>query len=86
MSEGRWIQTDKHVFGAIFREHKNDLVSFAGFSNPSPSDLSETPQMMTEWGFRGADFPLIKLETKWEHGRREATESSRYFIFASTRG
>lgn len=76
----KWFPTDKHVFGVIFREHKPELTTFSSFSNPEPSELSSEPQMMTEWGFKGADAPLIKHRVYWEHGNREMTELHEYWI------
>lgn len=81
---GRWIKTDKHVYGAIYREHQKDFMVFGSFSNPSPSELSSQPEMLTEWGFKNADHPLIKAVIKWEHSKREETETVNYFIYAST--
>lgn len=57
----KWYPTDKHVYGAIYREHYEDFSVFESFSNPEPSDLCSTPRMETAWGFKNADVPLIKL-------------------------
>lgn len=80
----RWIKTDKHVYGAIYREHKDSLQVFGSFSNPTPSHLSMQPQMLTEWGFKDADYPLIKSVIKWEDGDRENTEEVDYFLYSPT--
>jgi hypothetical protein len=60
MKDHKWIETDKHVYGAIYREHCKDLQPFGTIS-----DLSGAygrPLMMTEWGFKNADFPIMKIE------------------------
>lgn len=75
-----WVKTDKHVYGSIYREHKEDLMVFSTFSNPEPSHLSSQPQMMTEWGFKNADAPMIKSIVKWDHLDRVKTETAEYFI------
>lgn len=78
-----WIKTDKHVYGAIYREHHKQLTTFSSFSNPHPSHLSSQPQMITEWGFRDANRPLIKAHSQWEDGKRETTESHDYYIYCA---
>lgn len=66
MSDVRWVQTDKHVYGAIYREHQKDLGVFGAYSNPTGTcHLGHGyPEMLTEWGFKGADYPLIKHHDK----------------------
>ncbi len=58
----RWIRTDKHVYGAIYREHHDKLRVFGSCSAPE-GDMRlgiTLPYMLTEWGFEGSDAPLIK--------------------------
>jgi hypothetical protein len=55
-----WIRTDKHVYGAIYREHMAALSVFGTVSDPEGT-MGE-PLMMTEWGFSGACVPLLKYE------------------------
>lgn len=81
----KWIPTDKHVYGAIYREHRKDLTVFGTFSNPEPSYLQNQPEMLTEWGVKDADFPLIKSVIKWEHEKRDETETVEYFIYSPTK-
>ena len=63
----RWIKTDKHVYGAIYREHYKDLGVFGACTCPD-GDMSlgcPNPYILTEWGFRGAEYPLIRsIQTK----------------------
>lgn len=80
MGDVRWIKTDKHVYGTIMREHGKDLTTFASFSNPHPSEIQYQPEMMTEWGLKGSDYPLLKIVTTWEDERRKETEEHKYFI------
>jgi hypothetical protein len=79
-----WEPTDKHVYGAIYREHNWQLVTFASFTNMEPSELG-SPEILTEWGFKGASAPLIKYQLRWEHGRREDTEQAHYWIWREHR-
>jgi len=57
-----WIETDKHVCGAIFREHREDFCVFASYTAPEVNHrLGITKSyILTEWGFKDADEPLIK--------------------------
>jgi hypothetical protein len=70
-----WIPTDKHVYGAIYREHCNDLVVFGSCSAPEgdPRLGIMRPYMLTEWGFKDSDEPLIK-----SIGRKDTFEQREY--------
>ena len=58
----KWVPTNKHVYGAIYREHSEDLGVFSSCSCPegNPQLGHPNPYMMTEWGFKGASDALIK--------------------------
>lgn len=62
------IETSREVYAVILARHQDDLVVFSSYSNPDGDDHlgRGKPEMMTEWGLRGADFPLIRAETTWE--------------------
>lgn len=76
-----WIKTDKHVFGAIFREHKKELQVYGSCSAPN-GDIRlgyENPYLMTEYGFKSGNTPLIKIiETKEFIEQKDW--DSKYFI------
>lgn len=57
-----WIKTDKHVYGAIYREHYEDFSVFGTCTAPegNPQLGISLPYILTEWGFKNADEPLIK--------------------------
>ena len=57
-----WIKTDKHVYGAIYREHYKEFGVFGSCTAPDgDSSLCITlPYILTEWGFKGADEPIIR--------------------------
>lgn len=78
-----WIKTDKHVYGSIYREHRKNLTVFSSFSNPHPSELQYQPEMLTEWGFKEANRPLIKSVIKWEVDKREETETVEFYIYCA---
>ena len=57
-----WIKTDKHVYGAIYREHYENLKPFTTCTCPE-GDISlgkPNPYILTEWGLDGADESIIK--------------------------
>ena len=60
----RWIQTDKHVYGAIYREHREEFCVFGSCTCPDGDmELGRVnPYILTEWGFKEATEPLIKCE------------------------
>lgn len=77
--EYHWKKTDKHVYGAIYREHYEELVPFATFTSPEGCELSSNPEIMTEWGFKKSEVPLIKL-IKTKKDRHQEEWDCEYFI------
>ena len=79
--ETNWIKTDKHVFGTILREHKKDLRVYSSCSAPD-GDMRlgySYPYMMTEYGFKNSNLPLVKIiETK--ESVQQSEWNSQYFI------
>ena len=83
---GRWIKTDKHVFGVIYNEHIEEFGVYSSFSNPCPSELSMQRQMVTEWGFKDSNRPLIKSIHMWDeevpNGKR-INQTDEYYIWCA---
>lgn len=73
MNDVTWIETTREVYAAIYREHIGQLSVFGTISRPDDSWEGER-HMMTEWGFKGADAPLIK------HDERGTPAVHQYFI------
>lgn len=71
----KWIKTDKHVYGAIYREHYKQLKAFGTCTCPEgdPRLGKMNPYILTEWGFDGADDPIIK-----SIGEKETFEQKDY--------
>lgn len=76
----KWIKTDKHVYGALWREHHAELGVYSSFSNPEPSELSSQPQMETTWSFKNSNVPLMRSRTEWEDGKRKETEMIHFWL------
>ena len=63
-----WIETTREVYSAIYNRHVDNFLVFGTIT-----DMSADPRhLMTEWGFRGAETPLIKQD---QHGG-----NSRFYI------
>lgn len=58
----QWLQTDKHVYGAIYREHYHELQVFGTCTAPEGNPMLgiALPYILTEWGFSRSDTPLIR--------------------------
>ena len=61
------VATTKEVFREICAAHKN-LSVFSSYSNPDGSAHhgSGRCEMLTEFGFKGYDYPLIGAKTTWD--------------------
>lgn len=68
-----WVETTREVYAAIYRQHIGQLGVFGTISRGEDDWYGER-HMMTEWGFKGADFPLIK------HDERGTPAVHSYFI------
>lgn len=73
--EVTWVPTNIHVYQAIYTEHHDALAPFGTRTEVATHD-DGYEHVMTEWGFRGADAPIIKSVRT---GQRKAPEFS-YFI------
>jgi hypothetical protein len=58
-----WIKTSQECYRSIYREHIGMLTVHGTITRPE-SDFYGERHMMTEWGLRGADAPLIKHEER----------------------
>lgn len=68
----KWIETTKEAYSAISMHHRDELTVFGSFSNPEESSRFGKPEMMTEWGFKNSDFPIIKsVATKESDDQKE---------------
>jgi len=77
----KWKKTDKHVCGTIYREHCEDFSVFESCTCPegNPQLGVMNPYILTSWGFKGSDAPLIKCEQR-KDSRHQETWDNEYFI------
>lgn len=72
--EIKWYPTDKHVYGAIYREHYEEFSVFESFTAPegSPEFGVMLPRIETSWGFKNSETPIIKsIATKESVDQKE---------------
>ena len=70
----KWIKTDKHVYGAIYREHYEQLKVFGSCTCPEGNSSLGimNPYILTEWGLDGASEPIIKsIATKEDFKQKD---------------
>lgn len=65
--EYKKIPTTPEVWAVIRARHHNDLVVFSSYSAPDGDYFGNHNEgrMMTEYGFQGADCPLMGVDTRW---------------------
>lgn len=70
-----WVPTTAAVYSAIRVEHRDGLTVHGTFTDIG--GYNGEKRIMTEWGLKGSDAPLIKCDTRGD--------VNNYFI-ASVRG
>lgn len=70
-----WVETTREVYFAIYEQHCTDLVPHQTISYVGHPDYGY--HMMTEWGFKRADAPVIKIDSRDINNRTQ-----RYYIAA----
>lgn len=70
----KWVKTDKHVYSAIYTEHFKEMSVYGTCTAPDgDSSLGiNNPYILTEWGFKTADEPIIRsIATKKDRHQKE---------------
>lgn len=76
MSEYKLIETTPEIYVAIYSRHQQDLVPFSSFTD------CDSGWLLTEWGFKHADWPLIRWERRWNPRDPEETAVYRHWLIA----
>ncbi len=73
--EVTWHPTDKHVYGAIYREHFEEFGVFESYTAPEGNAAHGVcyPRIETAWGFKGSETALIK-----SIGTKQSVEQKNY--------
>ena len=75
--EVRWIETTHEVYQAIYDQHREEFGVFASCTDMTGDTFGGGQKyILTEWGFKGAEFPILKSEC---HGKEWT-----YYIAAIT--
>ena len=69
----RWMQTSAEVYAVIYARHREQMTVHGTCTRLENSSLGDR-LILTEWGLKGADAPLIKYEERGEE------KEVRYFI------
>jgi hypothetical protein len=58
------------VYSAVYGKHAESFCVFGTYTRMSDFEKeSDDSHIMTEWGFKGADFPIIKSEKRFGEWR-----------------
>lgn len=66
--EYKRVSTTVEVWSAVMAAHRDNMGVFSSYSAPG-GDMFGNPKvgvMLTEYGFKGFDVPLIGAETRWD--------------------
>jgi hypothetical protein len=61
----RWIETTRAVYSTVYEYHNEELKVFGSYTYCEPG----REEMLTEWGFKDADYPLLKSERHGDEWR-----------------
>jgi len=77
-----WIETSREVYSVIFAKHDKELSPHASFTDGEGIFIGSggKPEMLTEWGFKGATQPLIKAHSHKE-SRHDKEWNHKYYIW-----
>lgn len=65
-----WKETSNEVYAVIFAKHKTDLSPHSSFTDMTGTGYefsSGHPEVITEWGFRNSEIPLLKIRQTKEN-------------------
>jgi len=81
--EYKWIPTTLEVYLAIYNQHKDSFSVFETLTDME--GRFGVPRIVTAWGFKTADAPLIRSEATKERGAVE-WQKWKYHIALVTHG
>jgi len=80
-----WKQTSAEVYAVIWARHKSDLTVFATFTDSTGDGYEFStgrPEVLTEWGFKDSETPLIKIIQKKNH-KLDKEWNVEFYIFVN---
>ena len=78
-----WKETSNEVYAVVFAKHKKDLTPHASFTDVTGNGYHFSdghPKIITEWGFKNADNPLLKIE-QWKENESDKDWNVEFFIY-----
>jgi len=81
-----WKETSVEVYSVIWARHHKELCVHSSFTDPTGTgyDFSTGhPEIITEWGFKNSERPIIKHISKKEK-ESDLEWDYEYFIFCET--
>jgi len=77
-----WVETSAEVYAVIYARHKKDFCVHSSFTDSTGKGYefsSGKPTIDTEWGFKNADEPTLRLEARKENEEQKEWDYQ-YFI------
>ena len=84
----RKVYTSAEVYAVIRARHSHEMSVFGTISQPDGDPFGDPDDccMVTEWGIKGHDTPLIGIETRWikSHDGKHSDGKSTYWLCSAT--
>ncbi len=74
-----WLKTTNEVYGAIFSAHQWQLKVYSTFTDNTGGITGSKPRMITEWGLKDANYPLLQIHQTKENEEQKEWDVE-YFI------
>lgn len=78
-----WKETSAEVYYVIHAKHKKDLCVHSSYTDSTGRGYewsTGSPEVMTEWGFKASEQPLVKIRQTKEH-ESDREWVSEFFIY-----
>ena len=78
-----WKETSAEVYAVIWARHRKELSAFASFTDMSGQGYEFStgkPEVLTEWGFKDSESPILKIVQRKECESDKEWENE-YFIY-----
>jgi hypothetical protein len=82
-----WVETTIEVYAVIMARHKKDFCVHSSFSDSTGNGhhfSTGHPEMITEWGFKDADNPLLKIEQRKENEEQKEWETTVFIHYTTS--
>lgn len=87
MTDYTRLATSAEVYAVIMAKHRDQMASFATFSDPDGTfngGPGAVGRMDTVWGIAGCDYPILEIQTRWdidpEQPHKRVNQAHSYFL------